>query len=153
MPTFVTYPDQRYYTEVTQHDDGSFSANPKPLVDQTVNRMDPTTGVGKTYVYPGLRSTVTNTMINPFAENYILSYAPEWAQRNANNIIAQPSLYTTQQVTDAKAMWTWITAVIARANELQAQVEAMSFEQIVAFVVPAGPWPPPPASLTIPLPP
>lgn len=153
MATFTNPPDYRYYQNILQHDDGTYTADPKPLDDTTTTRMNPADHNNPMIVITyGLRSVVRDTMINPSVQAYIYKYAPDWAQRNANNIIAQPSDYTTQEVQDAKDMWTWINAVIAYGNSLVSQINSMTFEQIIVWVVPSTGWPVPPASL-IPVPP
>lgn len=147
MATFTTPPDPRYYQNILQHDDGSFTADQKPLDDTTIERFNLAAPGMITVVLRGLRSVVRDTLINPSVSAYILKFAPDWAQRNANNIIAQPANYTAQEVQDAKDMWTWINAVVAYGNSLVAAVQAMTFDQIVTYVVPTTGWPAPPDSL------
>jgi|SRR5580765_1616363 hypothetical protein len=153
MATFQSAPDPRYYQNILQHDDGTYTADPKPLDDLTTTRMNPADQANPMIVIIyGLRSVVRDTMINPSISAYIYKYAPDYAQRNANNIISQPANYTPQQVQDAKDMWTWINAVVAYGNSLTTQIQSMTFNQIVVWVVPSTGWPVPPDSL-IPTPP
>jgi hypothetical protein len=153
MATFSTPPDTRYYQNVQQQDDGTYSADQKPLDDISTTRPNPADHANPmTVIIYGLRSVVRDTMINPAVSSYIYKFAPDWAQRNANNIIAQPGDYTPQEVQDAKDMWTWINAVVAYGNTLVTAVQSMTFNQIVVYVVPTSGWPTPPASL-VPIPP
>ena len=147
MPTFATPPDPRYYQSILQHDDGSYTADQKPLEDTTIERFNLAAPGMITVIIRGLRSVVRDTLINPSVSSYIYKFAPDWAQRNANNIISQPGNYTAQEVQDAKDMWTWINDVVAHGNTLVQAVQAMTFEQIVVYVVPTTGWPPPPDSL------
>jgi hypothetical protein len=147
MPSFTTRPDPRYYQAVVQHDDGSYTADQKPLDDRPVTLMDFAKGEYVTATIPGLRSTIISEMINPQTTNMIYQYAPDWMQRNANNIISQPGNYTAQQVQNAKDLWTWVNQMVAHSNGISATVQAMTFEQLVTFVVPTTGWPAPPASL------
>lgn len=148
MANFATAPDPRYYQNILQHDDGTYTADPKPLDDVSTTRMNPADHANQmTVIIYGLRSVVRDTMINPSVSAYIYKYAPDWAQRNANNIIAQPGNYSAQEVQDAKDMWTWINAVVAYGNSLVSAVQSMTFNQIVVWVVPSTGWPDPPASL------
>jgi hypothetical protein len=152
MPTFAVRPDPRYYQAIVQHDDGSFTADQKPLDDRTTSGFDHKTATMQTIIIPGLKTVVKNSMVNVAASNYIYYYAPDWTQRNANNILANPSGYTPQEVQDAKDMWTWINACIAYSNSISAGVDAMTFEQIIVYIVPVTGWPVPPASLIPPAP-
>jgi hypothetical protein len=148
MASFATPPDPRYYQNILQHDDGSYTADQKPLDDTTTTRMNPADHANpQIVIIYGLRSVVRDTMINPSTSAYIYKFAPDWAQRNANNIIAQPGSYTAQQLQDAKDMWTWIDSVVAFSNSLVANVNAMTFNQLVVWVVPSTGWPAPPDSL------
>src|SRR4029077_11665255 len=141
MATFTTQPDPRYYQNVQQHDDGSYSADQKPLDDVSTTRPNPADHSNPmTVIIYGLRSVVRDTMINPTASAYIYKFAPDYAQRNANNIIAQPANYTPQEVQDAKDMWTWINDVVAYSNTLVDQINLMTFDQIVVWVVPSTGW-------------
>jgi hypothetical protein len=153
MANFATPPDTRYYQNVQQQDDGTYSADQKPLDDLATTRPNPADHANPmTVIIYGLRSVVRDTMINPAASAFIYKFAPDYAQRNANNIIAQPGNYTPEQVQDAKDMWTWINDVVAYSNTLVTQVQSMTFNQIVVWVVPSTGWPDPPASL-VPTPP
>jgi hypothetical protein len=155
MPTFTAPPDSRYYQNILQHDDGTYTADQKPLNDTITTRMNPANFSSPiTVIIYGLRSVVRDTMINPATSAYIYKYAPDWAQRNATQTIQTLSAKTppltpteTQALADAKAMWTWINNVVAYSNSLTTAVQAMTFEQIVVYVVPSTGWPAPPASL------
>src|SRR4029077_10754561 len=137
MASFATPPDYRYYMNILQHDDGTYTADPKPLDDTTTTRMNPADHANPMIVITyGLRSVVRDTMINPSTSAYIYKYAPDWAQRNATNIIAQPANYTAQQVQDAKDMWSWIDSVVAYSNSLVTLVNSMSCSRIIVWVVP-----------------
>lgn len=154
MTTFSAKPDPKYYMNILEHDDGSYTADQKPLDDWTVEKLDMGQPGYITVVMFGLRSTLCNEVINAQAERYIYKYAPPWAQANATQVIVKlgpqsGSLPADQQqdLDDANALWDFVNACVAYSNQLSDEVRAMTFEQILVYVVPTTGWPNPPASL------
>jgi hypothetical protein len=133
-------PDPRYYIQIIQHDDGNWESQPMPLDDIVVPARLGIPG----FSMQGLRS-VTKTNVNHYAEDFITNHAPPFAQSNALYVLSSQTSGTA--VDDANAMFTWINAVRAESNTLSAQIDTMTFDQIVVFNIPAQPWPAPPPSI------
>jgi hypothetical protein len=140
MPVITaSRPDQRFYINIVQYDDGNWAADPMPLDDVTVKKP----GLGS-LVAKGLRTlTIDNT--NNYAQTYILTYAPDYAQRNALQVLATQTSGTAWQ--NATDMWNWINAVRANAQTLAGQIKNMDFNTLVTYTVPTQNWPAVPASL------
>jgi hypothetical protein len=132
-------PDPRFYIKIIQHDDGNWEAEPMPLDDVTRPLL-----LGMVVTIPGLRS-VTKVSVNKYTETFIFNYAPNTAQNNALYVLSHQT--SGPEFDDANAMFTWINAVRARSNEINASIDTMTFDQLVVFLVPSAGWPNPPASL------
>jgi len=133
-------PDQRYYKNIVQGDDGNWSADQMNLDDTTL-----TIG-GRTYPIPGLRTMQANGVATQ-AQGWINRYAPAALQRNALFVLTQSTSGTAHD--NAAAMMNWIASVNTyRDNEI-ARVRTLNFNQLIAYIVPAGapPWPAAPAGL------
>jgi hypothetical protein len=146
MPSIVgstTRPDSKYYLNIEQQPDGTWNADQIPLDDVRVGRL--TTGA-KGQLSPGLR-TLTGQAVAAQAQQLIFGYAPPDLQRNFLQTLATSTSGTPW--TNAKAAMDWVAAVNAYRDSQIANVHTLTFDQLVAYIVPVGtpPWPVPPASL------
>jgi hypothetical protein len=133
-------PDQRYYRNVIQGDDGNWSSDQMYLDDTTL-----TIGA-RSYPVAGLRTMTANGVMTA-AQMLIQGYATAELQRNALYILATTTSGTPHD--NAVAMMNWIAAVNTYRDSQVANVRTLNFNQLIVYVVPAGipPWPTPPASL------
>jgi len=133
MPiNFAQRPDPRFYQNIMQFDDGSFTADQMPLDDVVTTRGS------KTIVTAGLRN-ITKQNINAYAAAYITSFAPPYAQNNALKVLATQT--SGSEFTAATAMFTRIDNCRAYSNQLCAAVDTMTFDQLVVYTVPTTGWP------------
>lgn len=133
-------PDQRYYKNIVQGDDGNWSADQMHLDDDVL-----TIG-GRTYPVAGLRTMQANGVLTQ-ARNLIKGYATESLQRNALYILATTTSGTPHD--NAVAMMNWIAAVNTFRDNEVARVRTLNFNQLIVYIVPIGtpPWPVPPANV------
>lgn len=131
-------PDPRFYVNIVQGDDGNWSSDQMPLDDIAITK-----GLNN-FTAKGLR-TLTKDNIDNYTQQYILSHAPDYAQRNALYVLSTET--TGTDFDDANAMFTWINAVRAENDTLKTAVDSMTFDQLVVYVIASSPWPPPPSSL------
>jgi hypothetical protein len=134
-------PDQRYYRNIVQGDDGNWSSDQMYLDDTTL------TIAARSYPVAGLRTMTANGVMVQ-AQQLIKGYATQELQRNALFILSTTTSGTPHA--NAVAMMTWIAAVNAfRDNEIATHVRTLNFNQLIVYIVPVGipPWPTPPASL------
>lgn len=133
MPiNFAQRPDPRFYQNIMQFDDGSFTADQMPLNDVIITRGT------QTYVTAGLRN-ITKQNINAYAGAYITTFAPPYAQNNALHVLATQT--SGQEYTDAAAMFQRINNTRDYSNQLSAAVDLMTFDQLVVYTVPTTGWP------------
>ncbi len=139
-------PDPKYYMNIIQYDDGNWAADPLPLDDTIVYPAKGGYGIAG-IKQPGLRTTTSAAATN-LARTLINKFAPNDLQRNALYILATQTSGTAW--TNAKAMMDWIVAVNAFRDAEIANVKTLNFNQLVAYLPPAGvpPWPAPPSGLT-----
>ena len=136
-------PDQRYYKNIIQGDDGNWSSEQMNLDDATVS-------IGaRSYPIPGLRSVQANG-VKAHAQQLISNYATAEMQRNALYVLATTTSGTPHA--NAVAMMNWIAAVNAYSDSQVSYVHTLNFNQLIVYMVPSGippdgPWPTPPASL------
>lgn len=146
MPSITgstTKPDPKYYLNIQQQDDGTWTADQIPLDDIRVGRRGiPSAG----QLSPGLR-TLTGQAVAAQAQQLIFGYAPPDLQRNFLQTLATSTSGTPW--TNAKAAMDWVAAVNAYRDSQIANVHTLTFDQLVAYIVPVGipPWPAPPTSL------
>jgi hypothetical protein len=141
----TTMPDRRYYTNVQQLPDLTWSSDQKGLAD--MQRVMPGHGSSdpqNVVTIPGLTSE-TAANVTEYAAQLVNKYAPADVQRNA--------LYTLSHTpTDAnsKATMDWIVSVNSYRDTQIANVKTLNFNQLVAYIIPVGmpPWPTPPSFLT-----
>jgi hypothetical protein len=133
-------PDQRYYKNVIQGDDGNWSADQMNLDDTTISIG------GRSYPVAGLRTIQANGVMKQ-AQSFINTYATAALQRNALYILSTTTSGTPHD--NAVAMMNWIAAVNSYRNSQVANVRTLNFNQLIAYIVPSGapPWPAPPTSL------
>jgi hypothetical protein len=133
MPiNFAQRPDPRFYQNIMQFDDGSFTADQMPLDDVVITRGS------KTYVTAGLRN-ITIQNINSYASAYITSFAPPYAQNNALHVLATQT--SGAEFDAATAMFQRINNCRDYSNQLSAAVQLMTFDQLVVYTVPTTGWP------------
>jgi len=155
-----TKPNQLFYGNIVQYDNGDWAADPLPLDDILVypaaGGYAGTAASGGTgtpgVLMPGLRTT-TGNQVASYALDFVNTYAPPDLQRNSLHTLATvPS--SDPSYAPAQAMMTWIAAVNSHRDTEIANVKTLNFNQIVVYQVPTGvpPWPAPPAGLT-PIPP
>jgi hypothetical protein len=133
-------PDQRYYRNIVQGDDGNWSSDQMYLDDTTL------TIAARSYPVAGLRTMTANGVMTA-AKQLIAGYATQELQRNALYTLTQTTSGTPHD--NAVAMMNWIAAVNTYRDNEAAHVRTLNFNQLIVYVVPAGipPWPAPPASL------
>jgi hypothetical protein len=145
----TTKPDPRYYTSIMQLPDKTWSSeqmamNDIHFVPPGLNtQSDPNNVV----VIPGLPSQ-TAANVTEQAATLVNKYAPADVQRNALYTLSTTTSGTPY--TNAKATMDWVAAVNAYRDTQVANVMTLTFDQLVAYVVPVGipPWPAPPSFLT-----
>jgi hypothetical protein len=141
----TTKPDPRYYQNITQLPDLTWSSDQKLLPDQ--QRIAPgytSANPQNIATIPGLTSE-TASNVTEYAASLVNKYAPADVQRNA--------LYTLSHTpTDAnsKATMDWVASVNSYRDTQIANVKTLDFNGCVAYIVPTGmpPWPTPPSFLT-----
>jgi len=141
--TSPTRPDPKYYLNIVQQPDLTWTADEIPL-DDTLIGTHLTGPDGRTA--PGLR-TITAFSVTAQAQQLINRYAPPDLQRNFLATLATSTTGTAHD--NALAAMNWIGSVNTyRDNEI-ANVKTLNFSQLVAYVLPVGtpPWPVPPTSL------
>jgi hypothetical protein len=133
-------PDQRYYKNVIQGDDGNWSSDQMYLDDTTL-----TIGA-RSYPIAGLRTMTANGVMTQ-AKLLIAGYATQELQRNALYILTTTTSGTPHD--NAVAMMNWIAAVNTYRDNEVAHVRTLNFNQLITYVPPVGtpPWPVPPSSL------
>ncbi len=139
-------PDQKFYINIIQYDDGNWAADPLPVDDMIVYPAKGgygTDGISK----PGLR-TRTSVAVETFARSLVSKYAPNDLQRDALYILATQTSGTAW--TAAKALMDWIVAVNAFRDTEIARVKTLNFNELVAYMPPVGmpPWPVSPVGAT-----
>jgi hypothetical protein len=133
MPiNFAQRPDPRFYQNIMQFDDGSFTADQMPLNDVVITRGS------QTYVTAGLRN-ITKQNINAYAASYITTWAPPYAQNNALHVLATQT--SGPDYDAATAMFQRINNTRDYSNQLCANVDTMTFDQLVIYTVPTTGWP------------
>jgi hypothetical protein len=144
MPSIAspTRPDPKYYRNIVQQSDLTWTADEMPL-DDTQMFIGPDQA-GK--MFPGLR-TITSFSVVAQAQQLIFGYAPPDLQRNFLNTLATTTSGTPY--TNAKAAMDWIASVNSYRDSQVANVKTLTFSQLVAYVIPVGtpPWPTPPSTL------
>jgi hypothetical protein len=141
----ATRPDPKYYVNIQQLPDLTWSSDQMPLDD--LKYLPPAhTNPDSAAIAPGLR-TLTASSVYETAANLIAKYATADVQRDALTILATTSSGTPW--TQAKATMDWITAVNVYRDTQVANVYTLNFNQLVAYVAVAGvpPWPSPPTHL------
>jgi hypothetical protein len=138
MITSATRPDPNYYIHIQQHDDGSWTADPMPLDDQSI-----TIPMLGTMLTKGLR-TLTKDQVDLVAFQSIELNAPADMQRNSLYIVAQGS--ATTGYASAKACLDWVNAMNAFRDNQKALINTMTFDQLVVYTVPTG-WPALPSNM------
>jgi hypothetical protein len=144
----ATRPDPKYYTNITQLPDLSWSSDEMLLDDiQQVPPGFTSAADQNIIVIPGLRSIVAATVTEQ-AAGLINKYAPANVQRDALYTLSTTSSGTAHD--NAVATMNWVTAVNSYRDAQIANVKTLNFNQLKAYVVPSGvpPWPAPPAFLT-----
>jgi hypothetical protein len=143
-----TMPDKKYYANITQLPDMTWSSDQKQLDDMQIvppgfSSPDPQNIV----VVPGLRSDVASGVTEQAAQ-LINKYAPADVQRNALYTLSTTTSGTPY--TNAKATMDWVTAVNAYRDTQVGNVRTLTFDQLVAYIVPTGmpPWPTVPSFLS-----
>jgi len=148
MPSIITptKPNPVYYVNIHQLPDGTWSSDQMQLDDVQV--VGPSMGAAHYAIpVPGLRS-ITAMSVTEYAAGVINQYAPSDIQRNALYVLSTTTTGTAHD--NAKATMDWVGAMNTyRDNEI-AHVRTLTFNQLVAYHVPAGTgtWPTPPAFLT-----
>lgn len=118
-------PDQTWYTS-SQRDDGTWNSTPRDLEAMA----------------PGLKQKIKDQ-----ARNRILAICPEWKQTNivARGVEVLLTLMSTnsgfntlppetiQEVTNGLSMWTTIKNIRAKSAELEAQIDAVISDAVLAF--------------------
>lgn len=139
-------PDEKFYRNIIQYDDGNWAADPLPIDDTIVYPVKGGYGTAGVPV-PGLRTTIS-TPVADMARQLINKFAPNDLQRNALYILATQT--SGPNWTKAKAMMDWVMAVNAFRDAEIANVKTLNFNELVAYVPPIGvpPWPVPPTGLT-----
>jgi hypothetical protein len=133
MPiNFTQRPDPRFYQNIMQFDDGSFTADQMPLNDVITTRGT------TTIVTAGLRN-ITKQNINAYAASYITLWAPPYAQNNALHVLATETSGADYDA--ATAMFQRINNTRDYSNQLCAAVDLMTFDQLVVYTVPTTGWP------------
>jgi hypothetical protein len=133
MPiNFAQRPDPRFYQNIMQFDDGSFTADQMPLDDVVITRGS------QTFVTAGLRN-ITKQNINAYAGSYITTFAPPYAQNNALHVLATETSGADYDA--AAAMFQRINNTRDYSNQLCAAVDTMTFDQLVVYTVPTTGWP------------
>jgi hypothetical protein len=142
----TTKPDPRYYVAIMQLPDLTWSSEQMVLDDMHMylpgfNQQQDSQNV---IIVPGLKSQ-TAMNVTEQAAILVQKFAPADVQRNA--------LYTLSHTpTDAnsKATMDWVASVNSYRDTQVANVMTLTFDQLVAYVVPVGvpPWPAPPSFLT-----
>lgn len=138
MITSATRPDPKYYVHIQQHDDGSWTADPMPLDDQTI-----TIPMLGTMITKGLR-TLTQETVDLHAQQSIEINAPADMQRNALYVVAQGA--ATPGYASAKACLDWVNAMNAYRDTAKAAIATMTFDQLVTYTIPTG-WPAVPSNM------
>ena len=136
---FAQRPDPNYYINIQQHDDGNWSADQMALDDVTI-----TMPMHGDVMSKGLRTNTKDT-IDMYAFQSIQINAPPDMQRDALYIISQGS--GAPGYASAKACMDWIVAMNLYRDQLKGTVNAMTFDQIVVFVVGESGWPALPANM------
>jgi hypothetical protein len=132
-------PDQLFYKNIVQGDDGNWSSDQMNLDDDTVSIG------GRSYPTPGLRSIQANGVM-AHAQALIIRYATAELQRNALYILSTTTSGTPHD--NAVAMMNWITSVNTYRDNEVARVKTLNFNQLIAYIVPPeANWPPAPTSL------
>jgi hypothetical protein len=141
----TTMPDKKYYMNIQQLPDLTWSSDQKHLADQQIIHPSFTSAADQNIItVPGLTSQVAAGVTEQAAQ-LINKYAPADVQRNA--------LYKLSQTpTDANSLATmnWVAAVNSYRDTQITNVGTLTFDQLVAYIVPTGmpPWPTPPSFLT-----
>jgi hypothetical protein len=136
--TFATRPDPKYYIHIQQHDDGSWSADPMPLADVSINIPMIGDVLSKGLI------TLTQDSIDLHAQQSIELNAPADMQRNSLYIVAQGS--ATAGYASAKACLDWVNSMNAYRDTQKAAVTSMTFDQLVVYTIPTG-WPALPSNM------
>ncbi len=150
MPIITTTkPDRKFYVSIMQLPDLTWSSEQMPLDD--VHFYPPGFNTGpdsqNVVVVPGLRSA-TASNVTEQAAILIQKFAPADVQRNALYVLSTTTTGTPH--TNAKATLDWVAAVNTYRDTQVANVMTLTFDQLVAYLVPVGtpPWPAPPSFLT-----
>jgi hypothetical protein len=141
--TSPTRPDKNYYINIVQQPDLTWTADEMPLDD--FKHGNPFTGPNP-MLFPGLR-TLTGYNVTAYAQQFINLYAPPDLQRNFLNTLATSSTGTAHD--NALAAMQWVASVNSYRDSQIANINTLTFAQLVAYVVPSGapPWPAPPSTL------
>jgi hypothetical protein len=133
-------PDPRFYVNITQGDDGNWSADQMNLEDVESPRP-----AGLTAVSKGLRS-VTQDSVDSFSAQSVLINAPPDMQRNGLAYMPQHAagdpLYDKYY-----AMFTWINAMNTYRDSQKAAISTMTFDQLTTYIVNNQGWPPLPSNM------
>jgi hypothetical protein len=141
MATFTNKPDQAFYSDVIEHDDGSYEATARPVDDIPARQ----TAFGNLVATPGVRSMICQR-VQDEASKRIYIFAPEYKQRNTlfaiSNYKGRPDLTSEeqQQLDDAIAMWDKINMIRDYVNTQCQAIRLLSFDQLLTWVMPTD-WP------------
>ena len=137
--TFAQRPDPNFYINIQQHDDGNWSADQMALDDVTI-----TIPLHGDVTSKGLR-THTKDNIDTYTFQSVQINAPPDMQRDSLYIITQGS--GAAGYAPAKACMDWVVAMNQKRDALKATVNALTFDQLVVFVVSEQGWPPLPSNM------
>jgi hypothetical protein len=142
--TSPTRPDPKYYVNIQQQADLTWTADEMALDD--IQMSSPIHGMQTGKMIPGLRTLTSNSVVSQ-AQQVIFGYAPPDLQRNFLNTLATSTSGTAHD--NALAAMNWVNAVNSYRDSQVANVKTLTFTQLVAYVVPVGipPWPTPPSTL------
>jgi hypothetical protein len=128
-------PDERFYINIIQHDDGNWEAEQMPLDDSEV------TMTGTTFMSMGLRS-VTQGQVDSYASQAILTNAPADMQRNGLYYMQQHAPGTGDATyASYKDMFDWINAMTAYRDTVKTNISTLTFDQLVVYSIPSLAWP------------
>lgn len=139
-------PDPKYYVNIIQLPDGTWSSDQMALDDTLTGRG--AVGGGKAGFYASGLRTLTAQNVTEYAAGLISKYAPPDMQRNALYTLSTQTSGTTFQ--QAQQLMTWVSSVNSYRDTEIAHVRTLTFAQLQTYTVPGGtpPWPSPPPTVT-----
>jgi hypothetical protein len=137
-----TKPNLLYYVNIHQLPDGTWASDQMPLDD---SQFVPPAAGSASHAIPvlGLRS-YTAQSVTEYAASLVNKYAAADIQRNALYVLSTSTSGTAW--TNAKATMDWVTSVNSFRDTEITHVRTLTFNQLVAYIIPTG-WPVPPSFL------